>query len=289
MEYEIILELSGEFPVQLLCETMGIQRSSFYYWKKRLVDPAPKTKALADNIILFRKYHIKYPSHGYRWLNAKIKLDTGLKVSDPYAHKCCKLAGIKSRSKHYRYKKPGEPRKVYPNLILAGIDIEGPMQCIVSDMTAFRVKGIYYELTLYMDLWNNEILSYSLSAKRGDRMTYISGLNDLIELKKQYPEYQTILHSDQGSVYASKNYNDLLRSCGIIHSMSRAGTPTDNAAMESINGWIKSELFTDFHLQGENVPKEMEAYIKFFNEERPAYSLGYLTPKQYRETYAAVQ
>ena len=123
---------------------MGIQRSSFYYWKKRPADPAPKAKALADNTTLFREYHIKYPSHGYRWLNAKIKLDTGLHVSDLYAHKCCKLAGIKSRSKHYRYKKPGEPRKIYPNLIPAGTGIDGPMQCMVSDMTAFRVKGIYY-------------------------------------------------------------------------------------------------------------------------------------------------
>ena len=70
-------------------------------------------------------------------------------------------------------------------------------QC-TSDMTAFRLKGIYYELTLYMDLWNNEILSHSLSAKRGDRMTYISGLHSLIELKKQHPEYRTVLHSDQG-------------------------------------------------------------------------------------------
>ncbi len=201
-----------------------------------------------------------------------------------YAHKCCKTAGIKSRPKHYRYKKPGEPRKVYPNLILAGLKINGPVQCIVSDMTAFRLKGVYYELTLYMDLWNSEILSHSLSAKRGDRMTYISGLNGLTELKKQYPEYKMVLHSDQGSVYASKNYNELLGPCGIIHSMSRAGTPTDNAAMESINGWIKSELFTDFHLQGENIEEEMAAYIKFFNEERPAYSLGYLTPRQYRET-----
>ena len=76
--------------------------------------------------------------------------------------------------------------------------------------------------------------------------------------------------------------------CGIIHSVSRAGTPAYNAAMKPINGWIKSGLFTDFHLQGENVKEEMAAYIKFFNEERPAYSLGYLTPKQYRETYAAV-
>ena len=178
---------------------------------------------------------------------------------------------------------------MYQNLILAGLKINEPMQCIVSDMTAFRLKGVYYELTLYMDLWNNEILSHSLSARRADRMTYISGLKDLIELKKQYPEYKMVLHSDQGSVYASKNYNELLGPCGIIHSMSRAGTPTDNAAMESINGWIKSELFTDFHLQGENIEEEMAAYIKFFNEERPAYSLGYLTPRQYRETYAAVK
>jgi len=205
----------------LLCETMRIQRSSFYHWKKRLTSPAPKTKALADSILLFREYHSKYPSHGYRWLNAKIRLDTGLKVSNPYAHKCCKIAGIKSRPKHYRYKKPGGLRKVYPNLILAGMDIDGPVQCIVSGMTAFRLKGAYYELTLYMDLWDNEILSHSLPAKCGDRMTYISGLTGLIELKKQHPEYEMILHSDQGSVYASKNYNGLLGPFGIIHSMSR--------------------------------------------------------------------
>lgn len=89
------------------------------------------------------------------------------------------------------------------------MQIDGPMQCIVSDMTAFYVKGTYYELTLYMDLWNNEIVIYSLSAKRGDRMTYISGLRDLIAWKEQHPEHQMILHTDQGSVYASKAYNDL--------------------------------------------------------------------------------
>ena len=141
-------------------------------------------------------------------------------------------------------------------------------------------------LTLYMDLWNNEIVSHALSSKRGDRMTYISGLNDLIEIKKQHPEYQMILHSDQGSVYASKAFNELLPMYNITHSMSRAGTPTDNAAMEAINGWIKAELFMDLHVTGsENVEKEIEDYVIFFNEQRPAYSLNYLTPKQFRESY----
>ena len=284
----MIMELSGEVPVKLLCETMGIQRSSFYSWKKHLSDPSSRTKAFVSNILLFQKYHLKYPSHGYRWLNAKIRLDTGLVLSDPYAHKCCKTAGIKSKAKHYRYKKPGDPYRVFPNLLLSEMQIDGPLQCIVSDMMAFYVKGVYYELTLYMDLWNNEIVSHSLSSKRGDRMTYISGLEDLIKLKQQHPEYQMILHSDQGSVYASKAFNELLPMYGITRSMSRAGTPTDNAAMEAINGWIKAELFMDLHVTGEKpVQNEIDDYILFFNELRPAYSLNYLTPKQYRESNSA--
>lgn len=208
---------------------------------------------------------MKYPSHGYRWLNAKICLDTGLVLSTVYAHKCCKIAGIKSEAKHYKYKKPGDPGRVFPNLFMTELRIDKPLQCIVSDMTSFYVKGVYYELTLYMDLWNNEIVSHALSSKRGDRM---------------------ILHSDQGSVYTSKAFNELLPAY-VARSMSRAGTPTDNAAMEAINGWIKAELFMDFHVTGErSVKDEIDDYIAFFNEQRPAYSLNYLTPVQFRMSYA---
>ena len=79
----------------------------------------------------------------------------------------------------------------------------------------------------------------------------------------------------------------MLRFHHIGHSMSRTGTPTDNAAMEAINGWLKSELFIGFHITGkESIERRIKEYIKFFNEERPAYALGYVTPKQYREAYS---
>ncbi len=273
----MILDLSGDFPVNRLCETMEMQRSSFYSWKKLLSAPANRTINFVSNVHLFQEYHLQYPSHGYRWLNAKIRLDTGLGLSDAYAHKCCKTAGIKSKAKHYKYKKPGEPYRTYPHLLMSEVRVDGPLQCIVSDRTAFYVKGVYYELTLYMDLWNNEIVSHALSSKRGDHMTYISGLNDLIALKKQYPEHEMVLHSDQGSVYSSKKFNELLPMYNIVRSMSRAGTPTDNAAMETINGWIKAELFTNLHVTPNgNTAQEIFYYIRFFNEQRPAYSLHYL-------------
>lgn len=207
-------------------------------------------------------------------------------LSDPYAHKCCKIAGIKSKAKHYQYKKPGDPGRVFPNLLLSEIQIDGPLQCIVSDMTAFYVNGVYYELTLYMDLWNNEIVSHSLSFQACDRDDlHQQACKILIALKQQYPQYEMILHSDQGSVYASKAFNDLLPMYSITHSMSRAGTPTDNAAMEASMVGIKAELFNGFHVTGEkSVETEIDEYINFFNEQRPAYSLNYLTPVQYRES-----
>ncbi len=95
-----------------------------------------------------------------------------------------------------------------------------------------------------------------------------------------------ILYTDQGSVYASKEFNEMLTMYDIQRSMSRAGTPTDNAAMESINGWMKAEMLVDLHVTGTRAVKnEVDEYIKFFNEERPAYALRYMTPVQYREMF----
>lgn len=81
-------------------------------------------------------------------LACSLVFHTGLVLSDPYAHKCCKISGIKSQSKHYSHKKPGEPGKINHNLILAELNVDGPLQCIVSNMTMFWLHGVSYELTI---------------------------------------------------------------------------------------------------------------------------------------------
>lgn len=56
--------------------------------------------------------------------------------------------------------------------------------------------------------------------------------------------------------------------------------------MESINGWLKEKLFNDFKLkEAESITSLLDEYIRFFNEERPSYSLNYLTPKQFKESF----
>ena len=151
-------------------------------------------------------------------------------------------------------------------------------------MTAFSANKTYYELTLYFDAWNKEILGYGLVSKRGDTSSYYDGLNQVLDkIKEESNDEPIILHTDQGAVYSSISYNNLLNEYNIQRSMSRAGTPTDNPVNESLNGWIKEELFIDFDLKhSKDVPNLIKLYIDYYNYERPSYALNYKTPIQYK-------
>jgi transposase InsO family protein len=234
---------------------------------------------------LIKAIHTKHPSHGYRWLNAYIRAKYRVFFSDNYVHRICKYSCICSSGKHYRWRKPGKERLKFSNLVWSGwSEIKAPLQVIVSDMTAFWANKTYYELTLYFDVWNKEIVGYGLSTHKGDTRTYYDGLNQVLErLKSSQTNAPLILHTDQGTVYASTEYNKLIEGHNIQRSMSRPGTPTDNPVNESLNGWIKEELFMDFNLRCcRDIPKLIQEYIYYYNNERPSYALKYKTPIQYR-------
>ena len=65
--------------------------------------------------------------------------------------------------------------------------------------------------------------------------------------------------------------------------MSRAGTPTDNPIIESLNGWRKAELTLDFGIyKVKNLQKTLALYVHYFNFNRFAAALDYKSPIQYK-------
>ena len=151
-------------------------------------------------------------------------------------------------------------------------------------MTSFWVRNTHYELTMYFDAWNKEILGYGLAARKGATSSYYDGLRQVLsKIKEEQINEPIILHTDQGAVYSSKSYNNLLNNFNIERSMSRAGTPTDNPVNESLNGWIIEELFIDFDLKhSDDVSNVIKLYIDYYNYERPSYALNYKTLIQYK-------
>lgn len=261
---------------------MNVNRSGYYKWKSR---QKGKNRYEKDREILssaLNEAHNKHKSYGYHRLAALIRSETGWRFSDNLVHKCCKSLGIYSKVKHYKYKRTGEEHILYPNKIRGKWNATKPLEIIVSDMTCIKHRGINYEWTYMLDTYNNEIISSHLSSRTGDRRTYFACLNDLKEKMKEQ-KAPVVLHTDQGTVYSSRAFADAHKDYNIIRSISRAGTPTDNPIIESLNGWIKAEFVTDFrYWEYEDFNKFIEDYVYYFNNQRPAYALNYQSPVQYR-------
>lgn len=262
---------------------MNVSRSAYYKWvrTRNIKNIYEINRDILTDLIV--EIHKEKPSYGYHRIATKILTSTGWIVSHNLVHKCCKYSGIKSLArKSGKYTKTGDEHLVFPNLIKGNWEANEPLQKVVSDMTCIKYKDKLYNLTFYLDVFNDEILTYKMSAKNGDCNTYYDGLNQLLE-KIKGTNRQLILHTDQGSVYSSRTYESLHKSYNVKRSMSRAGTPTDNPVIESINGWIKEEMEIDFDIKNcEDIYQFIDDYIYYYNNERPSYKLNYKTPIQYK-------
>ena len=263
-----------------LCEIAGVSRSGYDKWRGRTKEPPHERKVILDFV---KATHEKHPSHGYRWIHAYLVQQNGITVSAEYIRQAFRFLGIESKTKHKARLKPRKVRDPYPNLIFSTWDtVDRPRQVMVSDMTAFWTRMQHYELTLYFDVFTKQILGRGIARKRGWPEIYYDGLNQALSKLEDTKGEPVVFHTDQGSVYTSMEYNKIIKERNLVRSCSRAGKPTDNPVNESLNGWIKEELFLDFGLyDAGDVVATIDEYIDFYNAKRPSYSLGYDTPDNY--------
>ena len=263
---------------------MNINRSGYYKWKKR------KNKSNRyeqdRNLLteLLKEGHKRHSTYGYHNLAALIREETGWVFSDNLAHKCCKMAGIKSTARKTYWKTKGQEHIEFPNKVSGNWNANKPMEIIVSDMTMLNNKySGKIEWTFVLDTYNNEIIASALSNKVGDTAPYFKCLEKVIEKAKEQTHHVT-LHTDQGSVYSSRAFKEAHSHCtNIVRSMSRVGTPTDNPIIEALNGWIKEELYNDFGLYySKDVPKLIQEYIHYFNNQRFSVKCGRKSPVRFR-------
>ena len=100
--------------------------------------------------------------------------------------------------------KIGKPFSITGNTLNRDFSADKPMQKLTTDITylPFGPKRLY--LSSIMDLYNGEILAYTIGSKQ-DTKFVLDTLNQ-IDLPKG-----VLLHSDQGSVYTSAEYYNLCK------------------------------------------------------------------------------
>lgn len=132
-------------------------------------------------------------------------------------------------------------------------------------------------------MFNGEIISYELT----ERPVFNQVVAMLKKAFRKIPDNTNlILHSDQGWQYQMKDYQHLLEQKGIKQSMSRKGNCLDNAIIENFFGILKSEMFyTQKFKSIEQLKKEINRYIIYYNNQRIKSNLNKKSPIQYRAHY----
>ena len=176
-----------------------------------------------------------------------------------------------------------------PDLIKRNFFALAPRTKLVVDITYLPcLEGTVY-LNTIADLFNAEIVAYHYSLNIDTKLC----LDTINQLQQKIGETEgVILHSDAGSTYLSYAYRERLSTLGIRMSLGSRGDCYDNAAMESLNGIIKTEcLYSRFgktntinrRISQNEIILSVVEFIKFYNHKRPKERLGFLSPVEFRK------
>jgi len=252
-------------------------RATFYYHLKQLQAP--------DKYDSVRKqindvFHVNKGRYGYRRITLELH-NRSIIINHKTVEKLMRESGIKCqvRLKKYRSYK-GIAGKIAPNVLERDFKSAAPNKKWVTDVTEFALFGQKRYLSPILDLFNGEIISYSIS----DHPNLLMVTNMLSKaLKNINKDAELVLHSDQGWHYQHAKYQKMLKNKGIVQSMSRKGNCLDNAVMENFFGLLKSELlYLQKFTSIENFEYELKNYIHYYNNFRIKEKLKGLSPVMFR-------
>jgi putative transposase len=286
VRFRFIVAEKAEHSVTILCRCLRVTRSGFYAWQRR-----PESTHARDDRRLKVLVRVSFEESKQRYGSPRVHedlLEQHEHVSRKRVVRLMQEDGLQARARK-RYKittMSDHDQPVAANLLDRQFEADAPNQRWVGDTTELVIgeSGKLY-LAAILDLFSRFTVGWAVSAVN-DRHLTIKALE--MALKRRSPDVGLLHHSDQGSTYASEDYQSRLAVRGLVCSMSRRGNCYDNAVMESFFSTVKYELGE--HFDSHSAAKmELFDYIEvFYNQRRRHSTLGQISPAAF-ERKAAVR
>ena len=257
----------GQISIRRQCELLGLARASYYY------QPAAQS---ALNLLLMRlldEQYLKTPFYG--WRRMAICLERlGYTLNPKRIRRLMWIMGLQAIYPKRRTTLPAKDHQVYPYL-LREFEVVAPNQVWCADITYVPMARGFMYLVAVMDWFSRYVLSWELS-------NTLDGAFCLTALRSALHQGRPqIFNTDQGSQFTARAFTDILETESIRISMDGRGRALDNVFVERLWRSVKYEdIYLKEYRSVASLLVGLEAYFRFYNDERPHQGLGYRTPQE---------
>lgn len=288
MRFEFLKEHRGEIgPIKKACGLMKVSKSGFYEYLGRKKSDAQIEREAIEGFVVeaFERHKGRY---GYRRINRELR-KSGIVVSEKRVLRIMQklgLAGKGATRKHRIQKKvePGDPRL---NLVERAFTVGERNRLWVGDITYIPTREGWLYLAAVIDAFSRKVVGWSMSERITEKVA-IDAMEQAVGREGPPDDGSLVFHDDRGAQYTSRSFRRCLDSHGIVQSVSRPGTPLDNAVAESFLKTLKRELVKErSYGTRDEAKQDIFKYIElYYNRVRMHSTLGYMSPVEYERQYA---
>jgi putative transposase len=269
------------WPTAWQCAALGVSRSGFYEWRVR--DESARSRHTREIVAAIRaSFAVSDKTYGSPRIWRELRAQ-GFEVGRHRVERLMQRNQLVARARRRRWPKDAGDRPVHalaPNVLDRQFEAAAPNQRWAADFTYLWTDEGWLYVAAVLDLFSRYVVGWSMQASMTSRLVADAFV---MALWRRGKPQGVLHHSDQGSQYASEDFQRLLAEHGIACSMSRRGNCWDNAAMESFFSTMKTERTARRHYRTcDEARADVFDYIeRFYNPHRRHSTLGYLSPAQY--------
>ena len=274
--------MKAEHTVADLCATLAVSRSGYYAWQAA----GPSVRQVADAALLAAVQTI-HAQHQKRYGAPRIRQELktrGQRHGTKRIARLMRADGLRGRCARRHVPRTTDSehdQPIAPNRLAQVPAPSGPNQIWVSDFTYVPTDEGWLYVAVILDLWSRRVVGWNTSTTMVAALVLVA-LRMAVQPRRPGPGL--LHHSDRGGQYASADQRALLAAHGLEPSMSRAGNPYDNAAMESFMATYKRECVALAEERGgyatpAQATTDFFAFAEsYYNRERFHSALGYQSP-----------
>lgn len=283
MKYRFIEKQRSEFGVGKMCYILGVNRSGYYAWRKR-----KRSKREQYNNVLLNEIRAIHKRNLGLYGSPRITdelHELGYFCSRPRVARIMRKNNIFAKTKR-KFKVTTNSKHNYPispDLLNQDFTTDAMNKIWTSDITYIRTQEGWLYLTIIMDLFNRQIVGWSMSRRLTASTTTIPAL--LQAHKRHKPPAELVFHSDRGVQYACKEFRKELAKYKMQQSMGGKGNCYDNAITESFFHTLKTEwVYFEKYQTRFQARQSVFQYIEiYYNRKRKHSSLGYKAPVEFAQ------